>query len=401
MADPSYPPPVPPKPEWSRAVGIIGVGVTDFGADYRARSPDGARPVLDPLELACVSFERAVEDSGLRPSDIDGLSLSLRYGEFEPSTVTERLGIAPSLLREARGIIAGPIPSAVAWLMDDQCETIALLYAAAPRSIQRRFGGNTYLGEGTDSYYYYHPWGWSSQAAHWAMMFSYYQHRFGVTEEDLGSVATVLRQWAAMNENAIMRAPLDVDTYMSSRYIVRPMRLLDMCLVNDGAVCLVLRRADRCRDLRHPPVLVAGWGDSHVRGEKLHYMVKERLRPQLQAAGRQALGMAGIGLDDIAHYQGYDASSIHLIAQLEGLGFVEPGQGLSFFQDGQASLGGRLPTNTSGGLISEAYMHGWNHVAEAVHQLRGEAGSRQVADVETSLYSLATTEEVHTLVFSR
>lgn len=392
--------PVPPEQAWSRRVGIVGVGETAYGADYRKSRSGLEDSRTIPDDLAKQAFERALEDGGLRREDIDGLSVSLRYGDFEPEDVAHHLDIKPRYAAVARGIIAGPIPSAVAALMSGKCETIALVYAAAPRSIKRQFGGSTYLGAGTDSYYYYHPWGWSSQAAHWAIMFRHYQAQYGATEEDLGSVAVALRSYAQLNENAIMRNTLSVDQYMQSRYIVKPMHLLDMCLVNDGGVCLILRRREMCDNTPKIPVLVAGWGDAAVPNAKLHYMVKERLRPQLQDAGAQALRMADLTLSDIRHYQGYDASTIHLVAQLEGLGFVAPGQGLEFCKDGNMGIGGRLPVNTSGGLLSEGYMHGWNHVVEAVRQLRSQAGERQVAGLETSMYSLATTEEVHTLVFT-
>ena len=111
--------------------------------------------------------------------------------------------------------------------------------------------------------------------------------------------------------------------------------------------------------------------------------------------------MAGMDLSDIHHFQGYDASSIHLINQVEGYGFVEPGEGLDFCREGHAAIGGKLPINTSGGMLSESYMHGWNHVVEATRQLRHEVGARQVEGVQTSMFSLATTESAHPLILAR
>jgi acetyl-CoA acetyltransferase len=393
---------VEPTSALSRAAAIVGVGNTDYGADYRAaRAGDPAYVPPDALGLARTAFERALADCGLDRSDVDGLYSSVGHGSVDPATVAGSLGITPRHSATWGVMMAGIVPAAVQALAEGRCDTIALVYAASSRADGRQFGGQTYLGGGRDSYYYYHPWGFSSQAAHWALMFRRYQIEYGAREEDLGHVAMALREHARANDAAIMRAPMTIDDYLSSRYIVRPLHLFDLCLVNDGGVCLVLRRSDMAAGLPHVPVHVAGWGDVFVRSRKLHHMVEERLLPQIREAGAQALGMAGLGLDDVGHVEGYDASSIHLVNQLEGLGFAEPGKGLAAFRDGHHSLGGRLPVNTSGGLLSEAYMHGWNLVVEATRQLRHEAGDRQVPGVQTSMYSLATTDSAHPLVLTR
>ena len=187
----------------------------------------------------------------------------------------------------------------------------------------------------------------------------------------------------------------------ASRYIVRPLHLLDMCLVNDGAVCLIVRRADLTRDLAQPPVLVAGWGESMVHGDKLDTLVRARLAPQLREAGRQALDMAALTLADIGHFEGYDASTMQLVNQLEGYGFFEPGATPRRFQAGDAAPGGRLGVNTAGGMLSGAYMQGWNQVVEVVRQLRRQAGARQVPGVQASLSSLAQTDAAHPIVYVR
>ena len=183
--------------------------------------------------------------------------------------------------------------------------------------------------------------------------------------------------------------------------MVRPLHLFDLCLVNDGAVCLIIRRADMARGLAHTPVDVGGWGHSTVTTNKLHALVRERLRPQFQESGRQAMAMAGIALEDVQHFEGYDASTIHLINHIEGHGFVEPGGGLDFCKSGEMDVTGSLPVNMAGGILSGSYMHGWNHVAEIVRQLRHEAGPRQVKDLQVSMFSLAQTDQVHPVIFMR
>jgi acetyl-CoA acetyltransferase len=393
----------PPSRELSRAAAIVGVGETDYHVDYkaaRAKAPGYEPPT--PEGLATTAFERALADSGLQRSDIDGLSLSFIYGGPNAQSMAQTLRLKPRYLIENGGIMAGPLQVICADIAAGKCETAAMIYAAASRAIGRQYGGNTYQGgQGPASYYYYHPWGWSSQAAHWALMFRYYQATYGASEEQLGAVALQLRRNAMANPNAVMQLPLSIKDYLSSRYIVRPLHLFDLCLVNDGAVCFIVRRADKVSDLPHTAVLVAGWGESRINNNKMHYMVRERLRPQLQEAGAQALKMAGKTLSDIQHFEGYDTSTIHLVNQLEGYGFAEAGAGLEHFKQEDAASGGKLHINVSGGMLSEAYMHGWNHVAEITRQLRHEAGKRQIRGVETSMLSVTQTDQAHPIVFVR
>ncbi|MBO0729226.1 MAG: thiolase family protein [Acidimicrobiaceae bacterium] len=387
-------------PAQSGRYAVVGIGETDYGDDYRAaRSGDESYVPPDAVSLGRRAFERALADSGLQRGDIDGLCASFTYGGCEPAALATALGLVPRHVMQGGGIL--PFLPAVAALAAGRCDTIAVVHALPSRAIGRQYGGQTYAGGGRDSYYYYHPWGWSSQAAHWALMFSYYAATYGFTEADLGEVAVTLRSNATRNDNATMRTPLSIEDYLASRYIVRPMRLFDLCLVNDGAVCVILTGANRARNLRQTPVLVSGWGHGRVHDSKLRSMVTERLRPQLAGAAADALGIAGVALSDVDHFEGYDASTIHLVNQLEGYGFAKPGEGLNFWKEGHTAIGGTIPTNTGGGMLSEAYLQGWNLLAEVVRQLRHDAGPRQVEDAEVSLFSFTTTESVHPIVFTR
>jgi acetyl-CoA acetyltransferase len=210
-----------------------------------------------------------------------------------------------------------------------------------------------------------------------------------------------VRNNASVNPNAVMRTPVSIDDYMNSRYIVRPLHLFDLCLVNDGAVCLIVSETSRARDLPHKPVLVAGWGHARVTSNKLHCMIRERSQHQMSHAGAEALRMANLTLSDIQHFEGYDASSIHLINQLEGYGFAEQGTGLHFCKEGNMAHSGKLPCNTGGGNLSGSYMHGWSQIAEIARQLRHEAGERQVKGVAASMFSLSQTDQSHPMVFVR
>ena len=395
----------------SRKAAIVGIGETDYGDDYQAerQRPDGWTPPSEE-SLLTTAFERALADSGLSRGDIDGLNTSFTYGGPPPAEVAQMLGISPRYCASNGNIMAGPLPAACAAIASGKADTIAMVFAVAARSAGRLFGGmthnggpaNTGGGNGTpSSYYYHHPWGWSSQAAHWAMIFSHYQWKYGMGEKDLAAVAMQVRRHAMAQPQAVMRQELTLESYLASRYIVRPLHLFDICIVNDGAVCLIVRRADWSRDLAQTPIDVAGWGWSKVTQDKLDMMVRQQLRPQMQDAGGQALAMAGLDLDAVQHFEAYDASSMHLVNQVEGYGFTPPGTGLGFCADGQMTTGGRIPTNTAGGNLSHSYMQGWSQVAEVVRQLRGQAGAYQVADAAVSMSSLAQTDQAHPIVYMR
>jgi acetyl-CoA acetyltransferase len=395
----------PASRELSRKAAVIGVGESDFGADYkaeRAKAPGYQAPELE--DLLQTAFDRALADSGLSRGDIDGVSVSYTYGGPPPEDMARQLGLKPRYAVANGNIMAGPLPRVCAAIAAGEADVVAMIFGVASRSAGRQFGGNTFPpggGGAPSSYYYYHPWGWSSQAAHWALMFSHYMAAYGVGEEDLAAVAMQVRDHAGRNPNAVMQKPFTVADYMASRYIVRPLHLLDICLVNDGAVCLIVSKAELAKGAGKPPVLVAGWGESKVRGDLLRIMVQQRLRPIIADAGAQALAMADVALADIGHFAGYDASSIHLINQVEGYGFVAPGEGLAFCQAGGMALGGRIPTNTDGGNLSGSYMQGWSQVVETVRQLRGEAGARQVAGLDVAMTSLAQTDQAHPIIYVR
>lgn len=396
----------------SRRASIVGIGESDYGDDYRAerQRPEGWTPPTEE-SLTIIAFERALADSGLRREDIDGLTTSFTYGGPPAEEVAKALGLNPRYAQANGNIMAGPLPAACAAIAEGKADTIAMIFAVASRSAGRLFGGMTHDaasagdddGEGgaPASYYYYHPWGWSSQAAHWALIFAHYQWQYGVGEEDLYHVARQVREHAMAQPQAVMRKALGLEDYLASRYIVRPLHLFDICIVNDGAVCLIVRRADMARGLAHVPVDVAGWSEARIKADKLDVMVRQQLRPQMQRSGAEALAMAGVSLDDVRHFEGYDASTMHLVNQVEGYGFCEQGAGLSFCRDGQMTVGGRIPTNTAGGNLSHSYMQGWSQVAECVRQLRHEAGRYQVPGVQVSMSALAQTDQSHPIVYVR
>jgi acetyl-CoA acetyltransferase len=164
---------------------------------------------------------------------------------------------------------------------------------------------------------------------------------------------------------------------MSARFVCEPLRLYDYCLINDGGVALIMTTADRARDLAKPPVLLAGIGrqDSYRQSSIPSCSLWRETMPR---AAEQVYAMAGVGREDIDALMIYDSFSINIWLSLENFGFCKPGEAGEFTQGGRIGLGGALPVNTHGGHLSDSYMQGWLHQVEAVRQLRGEAGARQV-----------------------
>jgi acetyl-CoA acetyltransferase len=231
---------------------------------------------------------------------------------------------------------------------------------------------------------YQAPYGYFAPPQQFAMFTRAHMIKYGTTHEQLGAIAVGQRANAVKNPRALKRDPITLDDYLASRWIAEPLRLLDCCLDTDGACALVITSAERARDLRRPPVLISGaaWGggDSFFSGQGGDFTVSEaaRIAPRLYAA-------AGVGPADIDVAQLYDCFTYSVLVQLEDYGFCAKGEGGPYAASGATRLDGRLPVNTHGGFLSEGYVHGINHIAEAVAQLRGDAGDRQVPGAEVAL----------------
>ena len=220
MAETGYVTMPPKTAENSRKVSVVGVGETDFHDDYRAerkREPGWEPPTTE--QLCKTALDRALADSGLKPEDIDGLAMSYTYGGPEPEVMAKELGLQPKNAWMNGHIMADPLPAACGEVLSGNNKIVALIFCVASRSSGRKFGGMTFAGGmgGPASYYYFHPWGWSSQAAHWGLMATGYFNKYGKREEDLGVVAQQVRKHASVNPNAIMQKPFTIDEYMASR----------------------------------------------------------------------------------------------------------------------------------------------------------------------------------------
>jgi acetyl-CoA acetyltransferase len=211
-----------------------------------------------------------------------------------------------------------------------------------------------------------------------------YMDNYGATAEDFGAVAISQRWYAERNERALMREPLTLADYLASRWIVEPLRLFDCCLETDAAVAVVVTSTERARDLRRVPVTISGamWGSGHT--------LFSNRRPDLGVSGAAAASprlwaQAGLGPADVDVAELYDAFTPLVLLQLEDYGFCAKGEAGAFVRAGETAVDGALPTNTHGGHLSEGYVHGLNHLAEAVRQLRHESGARQVPGAEVAL----------------
>ncbi|MBI4189786.1 MAG: thiolase family protein [Betaproteobacteria bacterium] len=379
------------------SVAVVGVGDTDYAVDYqRARDKQVDK---DAYGYAALAFKRALADAGVACSDIDGL---IAGPTLAGERLGEVLGIDPRW--SAQGDAVNAIMQAAIAIHSGFAECIALVYGNNQRSKGTQYGGpRADGGERYLAYVYYAPWGMTSQGALYALMTQRYMALHGLKSENLGEIAMAQRRFAKMNDNAIMRAPLTTAEYLAGRFICEPLRLFDYCLVNDGGVAMIMTTAERARRMAKTPVLVSGVGRSDINSGATS------LQPRLidfyhtghRQTAAQVFDMAGVGPGDIDLVQIYDSFSVHVLFALEGFGYCPVGEAGQFIANGAIGPGGRLPINTSGGHLSEAYMQGWNHQVEIVRQLRREAGARQVEGARHAQYISDVAGKVASVIYKR
>jgi acetyl-CoA acetyltransferase len=333
------------------------------------------------LEVAMI--RQALDDAGLTLDDVDGVACA-----GQPAGLAEFLGIRPRYLD---GTTVGGssyelhVEHAAAAIAAGLCDVVVGVYASTPRSNRRRPGGGPGGPGGpppgpNPAFAWEVPFGLRLPIGAYALAASRHMAVYGTTPEQLAQIAVDTRRWAAMNPNARFRDPITVDDVLGSPMVVSPLHLLDCCLVTDGAGAYVITSAERARDLARPPVYVLGAATAGT-----HSMITEM--PDLTVTGGAVSGpaafeMAGIKPDDVDLLMGYDSFTITALLHLEDLGFCAKGEGGPFVEDGKLGPGGSLPMNTNGGGLSYTHpgMYGMFLLVEAVRQLRGEAGERQIDD---------------------
>ena len=355
-------------------------GVATFGC--------GEAPGFNDMELLARAAQAAVADAGLRMSDIDGLCTASVSASMWTMPVAEYLGLRPryidGTMLGGSSFIAHLLPAMHA-LQSGQCNAVLVCYGSAQRTAQfgrREIGA---ARKWLDPQPYEAPFEPFNPPTAYALAAARHMHQFGTTRRQLAEVAVAARAWARLNPEAFMREPLAIDDVLSARMISDPLSVRDCCLVTDGGGAYVLVRADRAKDLPRKPVYVLGNGTA-VWNRQISAM-HDLTVTAAQESGQRAFAMAGLAPKDIGVLELYDAFTINVLLFLEDLGFCAKGEAGSFVENGGIAPGGHLPVNTNGGGLSCVHpgMYGIFALIEAVRQLRGDCGERQIAGAVTAL----------------
>lgn len=352
---------------------IAGIGQTQFGK----------LPGRNPLSLNVEACRKALADACIEKDEVDGLFVKYPTSTFHSmygQTVAEALGIQPAIggvWDQGGAANASMIGFAVMSIEAGLCDVALVTFADNPHTGTRQAYQR---GWGDDAIY-----GWFGTPAGYAMIAQRHMQQFGTTSEQLGAIAVACRKHGAANPAAQLRNPITIADHQASRWIVEPLHRDDCCLVSDGGAAVVVTSAERARELGVPdPVPILGFGQGQTSWEVAQ-------RPDLTStaaavSASKAFAMAGVGPKDIDVAEIYDCFTITVLLTLEDYGFCAKGEGGKFVEDGALELGGALPLNTAGGLLSETGMPGMQLVLEAVRQIRGTAVT-QVPHARTAIVS--------------
>ena len=361
-------------------VAIVGVADTEVGVV----------PHLSATQLYVKAARLALEDAGLTKNDIDGLITCVSWAEpylYHAEMIAEYMGIFPRYCITAPsggGTTLAMMHHAASAIATGMCDTVLITMADSQISgLSRDKAIEAMSSAGHPQFE--RPYG-PPIPAFYALVAAAHQNAYGTTAEQRAAVAVACRKHASLNPAAQMRKPITVEDVLASRMISDPLHLLDCSLVSDGGAAFVMVSAERARDFPKKPVYLLGTGEGHS-----HEHVTQAVSLTTSAAkeaGRRAYEMAGLGPKDIDVAELYDCFTPVVIIELEDLGFCAKGEGGSFVENGRIELGGELPINTHGGLLSHCHPgHPGSmfSITEAVRQLRGECGPRQVVGAKTAL----------------
>ena len=350
----------------------------------------GHVPQQTSLGLTIQAALRALADVGLTPGEVDGCLSKPPYQEptfLFSDYLAATLGLR---LRYGHDLHAGgctpimALADAVRAIEAGLCHTVLIAFGenmATQSKTPRPTHGKLHWGYED----WEEPFGLIAPPAGYALAAKRHMHRYGTQPEHFGAIAVAQRQHAILNEGAQMRKPLTLEDYLRSPWIVEPFRLPDCSLVSDYGGAFVVTTTERAADLRQKPVAILGYGESHPHRYLMHE--EDLTRCGAVESGPAALRMAAVTLQDVDFAELYDSFTYTVLVQLEDYGFCAKGEGGAFVTSGRIALGGALPVNTHGGLLSQAHADGILHVTEAVKQLRGQAGPRQVTDARIGLVS--------------
>ncbi|MBW2274848.1 MAG: lipid-transfer protein [Deltaproteobacteria bacterium] len=380
---------------------IAGIGATEFSK----------RSGRSTLRLAVECSEAAIEDAGLRPQDIDGI-VTYTVEENPEIDVARSLGIPElthfSRIHHSGGAACGTIHQAAMAVDGRACKHV-LVYRAFNERSETRFGVGV-QGRAPTPTPIDVDFGWSSPfglltPASWVAMFATrYMHEYGATSEDFGRISVADRKHAATNPKAFFYGkPITLEEHQRSRWIVKPLHLLDCCQESDGGQAFVVTTLERARDLAHPPAVIASavQGIAEDQGMmKSYYRDSITGIPEMGLCARQIWEDTGLRPADVQTAILYDHFTPLALPQLEEFGFCGRGEAKDFIRDGCIEMGGKLPINPNGGQLGEAYIHGMNGIAEGVRQVRGSAVN-QVPDVENALVTAGTAVPTSAMMLSR
>ncbi len=344
-----------------------------------AETPLGKVAGHSELSMVAVAAREALAEAGMTLSDVDGIFVNY-MGEEGSVQVGEYLGIQPRYADSTDlggAAFEAHVHHALTAIATGRCEVALVTYASRQRSKRNR-SRVLPLDDDNIIAQFEAPYAIPVPIGHYALLAARHMHQFGTTSEQLAEVAVAARSWAQLNPKAWSRDPLTVEDVLASPMMSDPIHVLDCCLVTDGGGALILTNQERAADAAKQAIRVLGAGESHT-----HWHIgqmPDMTETAARLAGREAFEMAGIQPKDIDVFEPYDSFTITVILQLEDLGFCEKGEGGAFVEGGRLGPGGDFPALTSGGGLS--YNHpgalGLLLVIEAVRQLRGEAGDRQV-----------------------
>lgn len=342
----------------------------------------GEAPGETHMEIMARAVKIALEDAGIELAEVDGLFTTNMNNLLAGPSVAEYFGLVPRVTDATNfggSAFVAYLQSASMAIATGLCEVALICYG----SNQRTASGK--LHSPVEPQPYEAPYQPRNPITAYALATARHMHEHGTTRRDLAEVAVSMRDWAQRNPDAFLRDPLSVDEVLAARMVADPLSVRDCCLVTDGGGAVVLVSAARAAQMRKSPVWVRGFGVAHT-----HKSIMEM--PDLTVtpaaiSGPLAFGMAGVQPADIDVVELYDAFTINPILFMEDLGFCAKGQGGRLFAEGHTRPGGRIPVNTNGGGLSCTHpgMYGIFTVIEAVQQLRGEAGARQVSDCTLAL----------------
>jgi acetyl-CoA acetyltransferase len=379
-------------------IAIVGVGETEYA--WKESRP--------PAALALEAVRRALADAGLSGADVDGfVTESYTLANRAPADMlAQHLGVRDRAFTAHAGIAgSGTVgaPALARMAIESGLASVVVSYYAI--NLSARGPGGAYQVHAGDKakVAFEMPFGFYGQPVYFAAAAARYRHEHGLTPEQLGSVAVAARAHAQRTPNALRQEPLTIDDYLANALVADPLRKLDCCLVNDGGVAFVMTSLERARDLPRSPVVVAGagFGSKPVSQSRYFSQSADLLTTAATISGAKAYGDAGLSPTDVDVAEIYDCFTISMLLQLEDLGFAEKGAGAEFIASGATAPGGSLPVNTHGGLLSQSYLVGGNHVVEAVRQLRGDRGEAQVEGAEVALVAGLGAPEHATLLLTK